>query len=456
MRDVAVVVLILIGVLWTLRRPWFGVLLWTWVSVMNPHRFCWGFAFDAPMAAVAAGAALVGLLIAHKRQNPFMGAPTTWMLLFACWMSVSWWFGYGMRSSDPIMWDIDYELWKQVIKTFLMIFVTLALLRYRQQILAFVAVAVMSLGLLGVKGGIFTLATLGGNTVWGPPGTFIEDNNDFGLALVTIVPLLVFLLMQTDRARKWLRLGIWLTIALSVLAIFGSQSRGGFLALAAMGVVLWWRSRYKLKLALFFVVLAGIATSLMPDKYWEKIDTIAAYETDDSFQNRVRSWKVAVQVANHHVTGAGMIYRHPSIFYLWDFSESKDRGKPIAPHSIYFQILGNHGYVGLFLYLMIGVSTWLSASWLRRRARAIPEAKWAADLGSMVQVAMVGFAVGGAALSLAYVDIPFNMMVMVALARHWVETKGWKRDPEEGFFKYVLRGGEPKIHRPPAVAGQGA
>jgi len=453
-RDIAVIGLLALGVLMTLRRPWFGVLLWTWIGIMCPHRYCYGFASTAPVAAVAAGVALFGWMLSRDRQNPWMGPPVKWMIVFACWMTLSWALGYGMSSSDPVVWGEDYNLWKQVLKTFLMLLVALALIRNQHQIVAYIAVTAMSLGILGIKGGVFTVMTLGSYRVWGPSGSFIEDNNDFGLALVSIVPLLVFLLLQLGRNRKWLRIGLVLTIVVCVLAIAGSKSRGAFVALAAMGGVLWWRGKYKFKLALLIVAVAGAIWAVMPEEYWNRIDTITAADEDDSFQSRVRSWKVAIQVANHHVTGAGMMYKHPKIFEMWDYSETKDRGRPIAPHSIYFQILGNHGYIGLFFYLMMGVSTWRGANWLRRHAKDIPEAKWTADLGAMVQVSMAGFAVGGGALSLAYYDIPFNLMVMVLLARRWVETKGWERDPGEGFFRYMFSFGEPCSRQLAAVGAR--
>ena len=68
---------------------------------------------------------------------------------------------------------------------------------------------------------------------------------------------------------------------------------------------------------------------------------------------------------------------------------------------------------------------------------AFPQARWAADLGAMVQVGLVGFAVGGAFLSLAYFDLTYNMMVMVVLAKKWVETRGWEREPPGSLLEYV-------------------
>ena len=79
--------------------------------------------------------------------------------------------------------------------------------------------------------------------------------------------------------------------------------------------------------------------------------------------------------------------------------------------------------MGLFLYLGLWISTYRSAGWLRKSATVHSETQWAAVLGSMTQVSLVGFAVGGAFLSLSYFDLPYNLMVMVVLARVWVEKQ---------------------------------
>jgi probable O-glycosylation ligase (exosortase A-associated) len=430
MRDFIVISIVIVGAFMALRRPWVGVMLWTWISVMNPHRYCWGFAVTAPVAAVAAGFTLLGLSMTHERRNPFLAAPMGWLAAFAVWMTISWVLGYGMQSGDPLVWERDYDMWKRVMKTFLMIFVTVALLRNRHHILAFIAVAVLSLGILGAKGGIFTLLTGGNYRVWGPPGSFIYDNNEFALALIVTIPLLHFLQLQVNK--RWMRHALGLGMLLCAAAALGSHSRGALLALGAMGAVMWWRSRRKGAITLAIIAVVAIVLPTMPDEWWERMGTISAYEEDASAMGRFRGWKVALAIALHHVTGAGMVYLHPVIFAMWD----SEQGSVIAAHSIYFQILGNHGFIGLFLYLMMGVTTYNCARWLRRHARGIAEAQWAADLGSMVQVGMAGFAVGGALLSLAYVDLPFNMMVMVVLARHWVQTRGWESDPREDFLEY--------------------
>ena len=180
-----------------------------------------------------------------------------------------------------------------------------------------------------------------------------------------------------------------------------------------------------------FVVL--ILLPMMPEHWWERMGTIKSYEEDTSAMGRINAWWVAWDVAKDWFFGAGMSYQHNELFMLYGRYESFAR----AAHSIYFQILGNHGFVGLFLYLMVWVSTFRMAGWLRKHGGKLPETRWVVMLGAMAQVSLVGYAVGGAFLSLAYFDLPYNIMVMVVLAKNWVERRAWEKEPTVPFMEYA-------------------
>ena len=63
MRDI-----ILFGIIFGLLpfcflRPWIGVLVFAWLSYMNPHRFTWGAAYDFPFAKIIAVATIAGVFL---------------------------------------------------------------------------------------------------------------------------------------------------------------------------------------------------------------------------------------------------------------------------------------------------------------------------------------------------------------------------------------------------------
>ncbi len=417
MRDLLVITIVATAALHALRHPWVGVTLWTWLSIMNPHRYTWGFAYDAPVAQIAAIATLVGLLVTKDvRESPFKGLPPKLLAVFCVWMTASWLFGLGPAE--------DYAQWNKIMKVYFMVFVGLAVLHQKKHVIALAWVCALSLGLLGVKSGIYTITTGGGGRVWGPAGTFIADNNEFALALILVIPLLRFLQMQL--INRWGKHALSVMMLLSALGSLGSQSRGALLALAAMTLLLWWRGRSRLVGGLLIALLGVALIGFMPDTWSDRMGTIQTYEEDGSAMGRISAWWNAWNLAFHYPLGVGFNAARHELFQ--QFSPYY-KGNTHAAHSIYFQILGNHGFIGLFIYLALWVTTWRSAAWLRTHGAKEAQARWASDLGAMCQVSLMGFAVGGAFLSLSYWDLPYNIMMMVVVARVWVQTQAWKTEP---------------------------
>jgi probable O-glycosylation ligase (exosortase A-associated) len=426
MRDIVVVGIVIIGALLALRRPWIGVMLWTWVSLLNPHRYCFGFAYDFPVAAVAAGSTIVGFLLTRDKHSPFSSAPPVLLALFIVWITISW--RMGLSPQD------DYHQWNKVMKILVMVVLSVALLRTKEQIFAYAWVVGGSLALIGIKGGLFTVAHGGSHRVWGPSGSFIEENNSLALALVMTIPLLRFCQMQLKS--KWGSRLMVLSMVLVAASALGSHSRGGLLAIAAMAVMLWWRGRSRLLGGIAILTVGLTLVAFMPDEWGIRMATIETYDEDRSAMGRISAWWVAWRLAFDYPFGVGFDAARPELFAK--YSPYPELGTPVA-HSIYFQILGHHGFVGLALFISIWVASWTVASSIRKQAVGIPQCKWCADLAGMAQVSLFGYAVGGAFLSLGYFDLPYNVMAMVVLTKAWMLRRGWETDPAQS-LKWPIPG----------------
>jgi putative inorganic carbon (HCO3(-)) transporter len=114
-----------------------------------------------------------------------------------------------------------------------------------------------------------------------------------------------------------------------------------------------------------------------------------------------------------------------------------------ASHSIYFEVLGEHGFVGLGLFLMLGLMAWRTASWVIGRARRDREKRWAGDLAAMVQVSLVGYASAGAFLGLAYFDYYYTLVALVILCKTILtsETVSRVAEPASNAAQPPLAGG---------------
>jgi putative inorganic carbon (hco3(-)) transporter len=279
---------------------------------------------------------------------------------------------------------------------------------------ALIWIIAVSLCYYGVKGGLFTIITGGGSHVYGPAASIIGDNNQLAVALLMVLPLLYYLRLHT-RSNP-IRLGLAATMALIVLTVLGTYSRGGLIALAVVAAAFWLRTRKKLIYPAIALVVGLSALSFMPPEFWARLDTIRHPQSDPSFVGRENSWHVAYGYAvDHFPFGAG-IYG-PQLGALYHQYEPDAR--PLAAHSIYFQVLGENGFVGLALYLAMIGSSLLDLRKIRRATRGAPDLLWARDLASMLQLSLLAFAVGGAALSMAYYDLfVIDICVGSALRRY--------------------------------------
>jgi putative inorganic carbon (HCO3(-)) transporter len=407
MRDI-LVTLIVFGMLPMIyKRPYWGAVMWIWISVMNPHAQGWGFARTFPFAAIIAAVTIVSVFLQKEDKKLPMVPTIVVFIAFFCWMTLT-----SLFAIHP---DQVYEQWNKVMKIFGMTLVVMMLLKERKHIELAIWSIVISIGYYGVKGGIFTIRSGGNDRVWGPAGTFIDGNNEVALAFVMVIPLMFYLMKITKN--KWGRYALIASMGLCALASLGSYSRGALLAIGAMGVFFWLKSKEKLAIGLAMILLVPVLLLAMPAQWHERMDTIQEYQEDSSAMGRVNAWHMATNLAMDRPLGGG--------FQIYDagvFAQYAPHPEDIhAAHSIYFQVLGEHGFLGLFLYLAIGVLTWRTGSWVIKHGKHDPELKWALDLVPMLQVSLLGFAVGGAFLSLAYFDVPYYVMTAMIATRLLVE-----------------------------------
>ena len=409
MRDYILAGIVFGSIPFILWRPAIGVFFWIWLSVMNPHRLAWDFAADFRWAYVIAIVTLAGLLLDRTPKRLPVTPVTSVLLLMLLWMTLTTVFAMDR--------DISLEGWKHVVKIQLMVFAALYLLHSKQHVQVVVWILAGSVAFWGIKGGLFTLRTGGENRVWGPAGSFIEDNNALALATTMTVPLLYYVFMQATK--RWLRWGLLAAMVLCSVSVLGSHSRGAFLAIAAMLGILWLKSESKAATGLLLALLVPAAVGFMPQKWVDRMETIENYEQDGSAMGRINSWTTATNVAEDRFFGGGF-----RAYYARGYERyAEDPSGHRAAHSIYYEMLGEHGFVGLALFLLLWTLVWRDASWIIRQSRSRKDLRWAYDLARMTQVSLAGYFVGGAFLNFAHYDFVYNLLAALVLTRVLVERE---------------------------------
>jgi len=425
MRDLFVAAVVFGLLPWVLKKPQIGIYLWCWISYMNPHRLAYGFAFNFPWAYTIFLATMAGLFFSKEPKRILWTRETVLMLVLTGWALVTTYFAFFP--------DLAWESWIKFFKIMLMTFVTLIIINCRERILGMVWMIALSLGFYGIKGGIFTIAHGGVYRVQGPDGTFIAGNNEMALALIMVVPLIRYLHLQEQR--HWLKLGLAGAMILTTLAAIGSQSRGALVAIIGMAVFLWLKSRQKVMTAIYMVLAVGLVVAIMPQEWYDRMYTTKEYQEDASALGRINAWHTAFNVARDRVTGGGMEMFRPSVFREY----APEPYRVHDAHSVYFEVMGEQGFIGFGLFMAIMGFAWLRGSSIIRRTKKIPELKWAHDLAAMTQVSIVGYASGGLFLGLAKFDFYWHLVAILVILHHLVSQELAKRSVQAapGFARQV-------------------
>lgn len=406
MRDLIVLAFTFSSVFLGLTRPWMGVLALAVLSYLNPHRYAWGFSRNFPVYLIVFVATVGGMLLNSRDRQPFPWTreTITFVVLLAWFTLTTVW--------SPDVPTAAQNQWIKVMKVYVGIFPTFWLIDTRERLRWLVVTIALSFGLIGLKGGIFALATGFNHRVWGPANTFYGDNNSIALALNMMLPLII--LCAKESKHIVLKYFFCTIFFFSICSIISTWSRGGLLALCAILGALILSSRRKWLAIPIFLIGVFFLMPKLPAEWFERMHTIETYEEDVSAMTRLDAWKYATNraLANPLVGGGFETFRN----YVRDV------------HSAYFEILGEHGFLALGFWLSLLFGTMISLQRLRKRARQIEGFSWVPDYARAVQIALLGYAVGGAFLGVAYWDIFYHLvslcvLMKVLLARGVRETQ---------------------------------
>jgi probable O-glycosylation ligase (exosortase A-associated) len=244
-------------------------------------------------------------------------------------------------------------------------------------------------------------------------GSFLGDGNDFALSVNVAIPLCLFLLTNETKIRQKIFWG--LALLFLVFAVVATQSRGGTLAVVAVGIYYWAKSNRKGIMAAMAVVAVLLVFALAPSGYFERMQDVANPE-EGSAQGRIQAWSAGLRmVADHPLLGVGA--GHFGVAY------GSKYGKKGAPwqtaHSIYFLMIGELGIPGITALLWCIFGNLLENRKVLRqvRARSPGDSMVNAQVLASTSAAMIAFAVGGAFLSAVYYPHIYMVAALMTASR---------------------------------------
>jgi probable O-glycosylation ligase (exosortase A-associated) len=430
MRDVIFTLVVLGLIPACFRRPFIGLVVFSWLAYMRAQDLTWGFARDKRWSLYIAIVTVAGFL-AGKRQKLFVGDLRCWAMLVLLAL-----VGLGIllsRNPDPVQFSRYTEFCKIVgVALF-----TTAVVKTREHLRVLLWVIALSLGFYGVKSGLAGIVDLGRVAILRGPGGMLADNNDFSLALGMAVPMLLHI--GLSEKREILRRAFLLAVPLTVITVGLTHSRGGFLALAAGSAVLVWRSRNRVGgFALMgLTVVAGVL--LAPESLKERIGSIANYEEDGSANARLKAWAVAIRMATDNpLLGVGFgKFRQHYLEYEPHPTPQQLGGEDIfVAHNSYLQIWAECGTPAVLIYLGLIAASLVSLWSVRREARRRYYASWILHYCTMFEASIATFVVGSAFLNRAHFDLFYHwvaiVLVFVLVARREMADEAAYPAPASG------------------------
>jgi probable O-glycosylation ligase (exosortase A-associated) len=419
MRDMFFLALLPLMLYLMAKRPFIAMGMWIWTAMFFPNAWMYGIASGIRYNLIFTGIAILGYLVLKDKPKVRFGALGGLILLFFVWTTISTVLTEGVA-------EVGWDIWSRFFKVILLFLFVVLIVDKKLHIDFFLGCVVLSIGFYGCLEALKYIATGGGHMIEGFYGHVLGDRNELALAFVITLPICSYLLGEYGKESRVVRFGLLGMMGLLVTAIIGTQSRGGFIAMLGLGGFYFMKSERKVLLTVLLLILGGVLSYLVTDQWSSRMNTINDAGDDASFMGRVVAWKLSfIMAMRHPFFGGG--FKALETFPIWksltqDFFAYPffytgvalpDEAKPHAAHSVYFQVMGDHGFLGLGIYLSFLAHAFASARRVARNARAYAELHWIASLGVMLQLCIFAFCLGGAALSFAYFDLMFALYGLV-------------------------------------------
>src|SRR5690349_22744511 len=133
MRDVVFFAFLVGSLPVCFMNPYYGVLMWYWISYFNPHRFTFGFAYNLPVAFMVAVPTLAGILFARKSLRSLLTAESVLLVCLWAWYTMSFIRARGVPVFAGHLNEMNYEM-DHISKIILMTLIMVVVVTSRQRI----------------------------------------------------------------------------------------------------------------------------------------------------------------------------------------------------------------------------------------------------------------------------------------------------------------------------------
>lgn len=408
-----------------LRRPFIWVLAYLYVDILSPQKISWFLLASIPLSLIVFVLAFGGWLAIDAKQDSRFNYRQALIALLLVYCGVT-----TLGADFPVEAAAKWSwVWKALVFA---LFLPLTL-RTRLRLEAAALTMVLAAGAIIIDGGIKACAGGGG---YGELKFFVNDNtglyegSTLSMVAIAMIPLIWWLVNHgTIFPKSWMTRGFAVALSFACVMIpIGTQTRTGLLCLLLLGVLSLRNVRHKVLYLALAGTVALVSIPFLPDSYTKRMSTIENHQSDESASTRVAVWKWTLDYAKDHPFGGGFEAYRSNRIKIETRAASTDgnttavavtevQDQSRAYHSSYFEMLGEQGYPGLAIWLVLQLTgLWqmerLRSRW-RRRARAEGagrEVQWQAPLATALQSAQLVYLTGSLFVGIAYQPFVFMLI----------------------------------------------
>jgi probable O-glycosylation ligase (exosortase A-associated) len=414
------------------NAPFVATLGYVWVDTFRPQDVAYIVLNQIPVAMIMGAVAVGGYLLLDRRSPPRLSLETALQIALVIWINAT-----MIWAQVP---TAAWEKWDWAFKTLAFATFIPFVIRSRVQIEAFAQTYVFSLAANFVPFGLKTLISGGGygtNLGLAQGNTGLAEGGLLSTVCLMAVPLAIYLSRHSQLIPriKLMPLAYWIVAALAIVTAIGTYERSALIGIVALGVYMWIRTKHKFGLGIVAVAVACLIVYTTSSAWNDRVSTIGDFQKENSALTRILVWKWTVGFAASHPFGGG--FQTYLINHI-DFPATANEPATVefgrAFHSIYFEMLGEQGYPGLALFLVITVITFIKLRRLSKKARPYPELQWVVGLSDALQSGLAVFMTSGAFVGIAFQPMYWYFIAMsISLNAYMWRVENQEATPETGW-----------------------
>jgi len=411
MRDLAFIGFLAGLLAFGFKRPFLFVLAYIYVDTVSPQRLSYYLLNTIPLSMIVAVLAMGGWALADRKDHIAVSVRQGLMLLLLAYA--------GMTTLSADFPEDALEKWDWAWKALVFAIFLPFTLRSKLRIEAVLLFLVLSAASIVIVGGIKTVLSGGGYGVLNlmvDSNSGLYESSTISTIAIALIPIILWLtrfgtVFPPDWRVKIFAAGL---IFSCLLIPIGTEARTGLVCIAVLAILLLRDAKRRLLYIAGAAMLGLASIPFLPASFTNRMETIQGFQADQSAGTRLAVWAWTWDYAKDHPLGGGFgAYRSNRIQVLTVSTQrtgdvqvvtaQTEADEARAYHSAYFEMLGEQGFPGLLIFILIHGIGLVRMEMLRRRyRRAEGDMAWISPLATALQHFQIIYLVGALFVGIAF------------------------------------------------------